>query len=233
MISWVIYVAVGLIVGGAAGYFFGRLDDLSRKERQAMQERLDKAEKQMASYKHEVTEHFIETAGLINNMTESYQAVHEHLAKGALSLCDHQVAVKRLQVTTAEPLVKTATAAIDSINVAKSEPQTPMHHEPQSHLTESQIAEPSVTPQEEAVTETTQNKEEQTHVGSAAAAQSETQSDKEAGELMQETAAETIAQPETEPQKQEQKQEAKPEETEEQKALAEKQAAAMASRMVH
>lgn len=99
MVSWVVYIAIGLIIGGAAGFFLGRLDDFSQKERRSMQDRLDQADKEMVEYKHKVTEHFIATAGLVNNLTESYQAVHEHLAKGAKSLCDHQVAVNRLEVT--------------------------------------------------------------------------------------------------------------------------------------
>jgi len=99
MVSWVVYIAIGLVIGGAAGFFLGRLDDFSQKERRSMQDRLDQADKEMAEYKHKVTEHFIATAGLVNNLTESYQAVHEHLAKGAQSLCDHQVAVNRLEVT--------------------------------------------------------------------------------------------------------------------------------------
>ena len=110
MVSWVVYIAIGLIIGGAAGFFLGRLDDFSQKEKQAMQDKLDQAQKEMANYKHEVTEHFVATAGLVNNLTESYQAVHEHLAKGAKSLCDHQVAVNRLEVT--RPVV------IDSYNAA-------------------------------------------------------------------------------------------------------------------
>ena len=110
MVSWVVYIAIGLIIGGAAGFFLGRLDDFSQKEKQAMQDKLDQAQKEMANYKHEVTEHFVATAGLVNNLTESYQAVHEHLAKGAKTLCDHQVAVNRLEVT--RPVV------IDSYNAA-------------------------------------------------------------------------------------------------------------------
>ena len=99
MVTWVVYIAVGLIIGGAAGFFLGRLDDFSKKEKQAMQDKLKQARQELVDYKHEVTEHFVATAGLVNNLTESYQAVHEHLAKGAQSLCDHQVAVNRLEVT--------------------------------------------------------------------------------------------------------------------------------------
>lgn len=98
MISWVLYVAVGLVVGGAAGFVIGKLDDFSKKEKLAMQGKLDQAAQELIQYKHDVTEHFIETAGLVNNMTQSYQAVHEHLARGAQTLSDHKITVDRLTV---------------------------------------------------------------------------------------------------------------------------------------
>ena len=44
MVSWVVYIAIGLIIGGAAGFFLGRLDDFSQKEKQAMQDKLDQAQ---------------------------------------------------------------------------------------------------------------------------------------------------------------------------------------------
>ena len=121
MITWVAYVAVGLIVGGAVGFFIGRLDDFSKKQREAMQEKIDQAEKELSDYKHEVAEHFIETADLVNAMTESYQAVHEHLAKGAQSLCDDQVKVNRLQVMT---------EALESAPAQTTEQAVPIDVEP-------------------------------------------------------------------------------------------------------
>lgn len=201
MISWVIYVAIGLVVGGGAGFFLARLDDFSKKERQAMQEKLAEAEKQMANYKHEVTEHFIETAGLINTMTESYQAVHEHLAKGALSLCDHQVAVKRLKVTTTDMLDKPDDKTIDAAPVKTPEPVTPR----QSASVSSSQA------------QATDDVDEYAQEQSSIKVQSEQTEDKitMAGTEDTELSGE------------------KEQETEEQKALEEKQAAAMASRMVH
>jgi uncharacterized membrane-anchored protein YhcB (DUF1043 family) len=39
------------------------------------------------AYEDEVVEHFTETATLLNNLTEQYRAVHNHLAKGASALC--------------------------------------------------------------------------------------------------------------------------------------------------
>lgn len=114
MVTWVVYIAIGLVIGGAAGFFLGRLDEFSRKEKKAMQDKLDLANKSFTEYKHEVTEHFVATANLVNNLTDSYQAVHEHLAKGAQSLCDHKVAVNRLEVTRPVVLEGNSTTEIEA-----------------------------------------------------------------------------------------------------------------------
>jgi len=39
------------------------------------------------AYEDEVVEHFTETARLLNNLTETYRDVHNHLAQGAANLC--------------------------------------------------------------------------------------------------------------------------------------------------
>lgn len=217
MISWVIYVAVGLVVGGAAGFFIGRLDDLSKKERQAIQEKLASSEQELTNYKHEVTEHFIETAGLINNMTESYQAVHEHLAKGALSLCDHQVAVKRLKVTTAEALEKTDDSAIDSVTVKSAEHATE-HTAGQS--TQVQTPQVKVEPKQHVAKNNLQGSDTMDEYE-----QEQSSIKIQRAEVAQESKQEGSGETELSEEQQQ--------ETEEQKALADKQAAAMASRMVH
>ncbi|PQA46775.1 YhcB family protein, partial [Amnimonas aquatica] len=39
-------------------------------------------------YQHDVREHFEQTASLVNELTQRYRDVHEHLVQGALTLCD-------------------------------------------------------------------------------------------------------------------------------------------------
>lgn len=98
MVTWVVFLSVGLVVGLVAGVFFGQMDIFKKKQREELKTKLDATEKELASYKMEVTEHFLVTSALVNSMTESYQAVHEHLAKGANRLCDSTVNVNRLNV---------------------------------------------------------------------------------------------------------------------------------------
>jgi uncharacterized protein len=51
-----------------------------------LEQRLHKAESDLQSYQRDVAEHFTHTSDLINNMTNAYRDVHEHLATGALKL---------------------------------------------------------------------------------------------------------------------------------------------------
>jgi uncharacterized protein len=51
-----------------------------------LEQRLHQAESDLQSYQRNVAEHFAQTSQLVNNLTQSYREVHEHLANGALKL---------------------------------------------------------------------------------------------------------------------------------------------------
>lgn len=51
-----------------------------------LEQRLHHAETSLQSYQRDVAEHFAQTSELVNNLTQSYREVHEHLASGALKL---------------------------------------------------------------------------------------------------------------------------------------------------
>lgn len=51
-----------------------------------MRER-DEARKALNDYRRQVDHHFVRTAELVNQLTESYRQVHEHLSSGARDLC--------------------------------------------------------------------------------------------------------------------------------------------------
>jgi uncharacterized membrane-anchored protein YhcB (DUF1043 family) len=99
MVTWVLYLCIGLVIGGMAGFYFAKMDDFSRKQKKALEEKLQKTEQEFIGYKDQVTSHFRETATLINDMTESYQKVHKHLAQGVLKLCSNAIEVDKLQVS--------------------------------------------------------------------------------------------------------------------------------------
>ena len=99
MVTWVLYLCIGIVIGGMAGFYFAKMDDFSRKQKKALEEKLQQSEQELISYKDQVTVHFKETATLINGMTESYQKVHEHLSQGVVQLCNNAIEVNKLQVS--------------------------------------------------------------------------------------------------------------------------------------
>lgn len=98
MITWVLFLGIGMVVGIVAGMYFARLDDVSNSQKKILQQKLDLAEQQLSTYKSQVSEHFLQTASLVNSMTESYKAVHAHLAAGARELCGNQIAEMQLEM---------------------------------------------------------------------------------------------------------------------------------------
>jgi uncharacterized membrane-anchored protein YhcB (DUF1043 family) len=73
---------MGVVIGVAVTRYMNP----QRKENQLLEDRLEKAEHTLSEYQHQVTEHFTQTASLVNNLTESYRDIHEHLASSALKL---------------------------------------------------------------------------------------------------------------------------------------------------
>lgn len=74
-----------LIIGGTLGAFI--LYSLrGRILAQELELRANAAETELSSYQRDVAAHFAETSELINEMTQAYKNVHEHLATGALKL---------------------------------------------------------------------------------------------------------------------------------------------------
>ena len=68
----------------------------------------------MRQYRDKVEDHFLQTADLVNDMTQAYRSVHEHLSKGAQVLCS-EVGRKRA-------VAKSLDSAPDKEN---SEPMAP------------------------------------------------------------------------------------------------------------
>jgi len=89
------------IVCLAAGLVAGLL--IGKKVQAGSPARLTELEAQMqelqrhhADYREHVSEHFNTTAELVQQMTESYRDVYQHLATGAQQLCTEDVASKLL-----------------------------------------------------------------------------------------------------------------------------------------
>ena len=80
----VITVAFAMtIIGLVAGYLIALRAAPSQQSQRQLEDNLNEMKQQQENYQHEVSEHFVETADLLNQLTTSYKDVHNHLAKGA------------------------------------------------------------------------------------------------------------------------------------------------------
>lgn len=82
---WLISI-ISLLIGAVIGFLMGRSGNTSNRQAE-LTEQLDSTTKELENYKEEVNEHFEKTAALVNNLTNSYKEVHEHLATSAVGLC--------------------------------------------------------------------------------------------------------------------------------------------------
>ena len=47
MVTWVLYLCIGIVIGGMAGFYFAKMDDFSRKQKKALEEKLQKSEEEL------------------------------------------------------------------------------------------------------------------------------------------------------------------------------------------
>jgi uncharacterized membrane-anchored protein YhcB (DUF1043 family) len=81
-------VAIGFVLAGRTNTNPTRITELEKS--------LQDLERTHARYKDEVSDHFNVTAELVQQMTDSYRDVYQHLASGAQDLCTGEVANKLL-----------------------------------------------------------------------------------------------------------------------------------------
>jgi uncharacterized protein len=82
------FTLLGTVVGAAIGYFLNQhLHPTPRRNRE-LEEQLHALQEQHKHYRYDINAHFNKTASLLSHLTESYREVHNHLARGALDLCD-------------------------------------------------------------------------------------------------------------------------------------------------
>ena len=91
MFSLTTLVIVGLaalLIGCLLGSLLSRTLSPQQQKARTLETKLQAAEHQLKVYQQEVTDHFAETSTLVNNLTQSYRDVHEHLASDALKLAN-------------------------------------------------------------------------------------------------------------------------------------------------
>ena len=103
--SWVwgigfIAFAFGLAIGVSVGYMtLG-----SRRRTQELQEKYDLLQRELDDYRGQVGQHFMRTSELVQNMTQSYREVYDHLARGSQALCKEPLKTPQLDIPETPPL---------------------------------------------------------------------------------------------------------------------------------
>jgi uncharacterized membrane-anchored protein YhcB (DUF1043 family) len=80
--------AVGLVLGGAGVFAWLRYGGGGAAQ--------SSARRREEAYRQEVADHFVKTAELVNQLTDSYKEVFDHLREGADQLVDEEIRRQRL-----------------------------------------------------------------------------------------------------------------------------------------
>ena len=75
------------VLGLGLGTLLGRRSSPAAQRQRDAELKLEQVLQDKKAYEDEVVDHFTDTAKLLNNLTERYRDVHNHLAKGADALC--------------------------------------------------------------------------------------------------------------------------------------------------
>jgi len=138
---WIVAV-VALAVGVLIGYLLGKSGGTEIK-RKRLEEELNGSRAEMDRYKQEVTSHFEQTAALVNELTDQYRKVHQHLATGAQNLCPDQQPGRSLQSSLQPKLEATrADDALDSSTQKAADQQPPESNAKEADKQTSADAEP-------------------------------------------------------------------------------------------
>ena len=86
-LTGIVFTALGLALGSIVTYLVVARNGRTRK----LQDELDQLKDRFTDYRDQVTQHFMRTSELVQEITQSYRAVYEHLASGAQNLCGGQI----------------------------------------------------------------------------------------------------------------------------------------------
>lgn len=85
-------IVIGFVIAGRTKAAPSKVTDLEAQ--------LEELQRSNTRYREEVSNHFSMTAELVQQMTDSYRDVYQHLATGAQELCSGEVANKLLPTSS-------------------------------------------------------------------------------------------------------------------------------------
>jgi len=80
------YGLIGLVIGIIVGAVAMRFGNKKLREQRSMQYELEKSKAELADYREELTNHFAQSAELLDNMARDYRQLYQHMAKSSNNL---------------------------------------------------------------------------------------------------------------------------------------------------
>ena len=106
---WVVGL-LSFLLGAGVGCIFAYLVFARNRRTRHLQMELNQLRERFMDYRDQVTQHFMRTSELVQEMTHSYRSVYEHLAAGAQHLCGEQPEAVSLQHQRSEQLAAAGAA---------------------------------------------------------------------------------------------------------------------------
>lgn len=128
MFSLEILVMVSTIVfciGGLLGAVISRTL-MPPEQQKELEQSLQLTRQELNQYQQDVAQHFADTSKLVNNLTQSYKDVHEHLVHGAIQLTNAEIG-KKILAAGDEALGQESVGSIDDV-----QPQPPRDWAPKT-----------------------------------------------------------------------------------------------------
>ena len=111
---WIVGI-LGVLLGIGLGSIVAYALASRNSRNQNLQAELDQLNERFTEYREQVSQHFMHTSDLVQEMTRSYRSVYEHLATGAYHLCGEQADTPSLGHQSADTLAAdNATSTNDS-----------------------------------------------------------------------------------------------------------------------
>jgi len=152
---------IALVAGVLIGALAYRLFAPSVKQAGQVKSELDQAKEELESYRESVNSHFNKTSELVNNLTQDYVKVYQHLAEGAQTLGDSKTFNNLLEqpgrvVISVDETPKSAEPVIEPAPPAESSAERADEHAAPFVAAAADAKQSAKTPADEAGVETTQ-----------------------------------------------------------------------------
>lgn len=82
-IVWIVLLALS----ATAGFLLGKYFSAHGKKKQQLEAKLQQTQAELESYRSKVNSHFEKSAQLFDRVSDSYQALYDHMAKSSSRLC--------------------------------------------------------------------------------------------------------------------------------------------------